>query len=460
MEYLKGLSLERITHVTGGRYAGPEENKEKMITGVTADSRNVRPGSLFIPIKGERVDGHDYIEEVMEKGALCTFTEHDMGNQPYSCIVVKSAIEAMQKLAAYYRQILGIPVIGITGSVGKTSTKEMIASVLRVRYRVRKTEGNLNNEIGLPLTIFGIKEEDEIAVLEMGISDFGEMRVLTQMANPDTAVITNIGYSHLEFLHDRDGILKAKSEIFENLKPGGNIVLNGDDDKLCTIKSVKGIKPVTFGLSESSDIYADHIRSLGFSGSEAMIHTPLGNIPVSIPMPGEHMVYNACAAACIGLIYGLSLSEIKRGIEGAKTITGRFHIIDNNGVTIIDDCYNANPVSMKASIKLLSEAKGRKVAVLGDMGELGDEKLKLHGEVGRYLGALSIDVLYTCGTLSKEIEREAKAKRPSLITEHFSDLDTMENALAGRIKSGDTVLVKASHFMDFKRLVLRLKGSD
>ena len=257
---MKGLTLRRIAEVCGGTYIGRESDQEKEVTAITTDSRKAEKGGLFAAIRGERADGHDFIPSVFEKGALCVISERELPDAQGNYILTGSTLDALKAVAEEYLEQLGIPVVGITGSVGKTSTKEMIAAVLAQKYRVLKTAGNFNNELGLPLTVFRLREEDEIAVLEMGISDFGEMHRLAKIAKPDTCVITNIGPCHLEFLGDRDGVLKAKTEIFDFLRPDGHIILNGDDDKLSTIQEVKGIRPVFFGIDKENTVYADRIE--------------------------------------------------------------------------------------------------------------------------------------------------------------------------------------------------------
>ena len=238
---MKNLTLENLTKVCGGVYSGPSDKLEQEVSSITTDSRKAEAGTLFVPIVGERVDAHKFIPQVMEAGALATLSERILENADFPYIKVESSLQAVKDIAEFYLQQLQIPVVGITGSVGKTSTKEVIASVLKEKYRTLKTQGNFNNELGLPLTVFRLRDEDEIAVLEMGISDFGEMTRLAKIARPDTCVITNIGTCHLENLGDRDGVLKAKTEIFKYLKKDGHIVLNGDDDKLCTVKEYEGI---------------------------------------------------------------------------------------------------------------------------------------------------------------------------------------------------------------------------
>ena len=351
---------------------------------------------------------------------------------------------------------LSIPVVGITGSVGKTSTKEVIASVLKEKYRTLKTQGNFNNELGLPLTVFRLRDEDEIAVLEMGISDFGEMTRLAKIAKPDTCVITNIGTCHLENLGDRDGVLKAKTEIFGFLKENGHIILNGDDDKLSTIKEYRGIKPVFFGMSDSCEVYADEIWSRGLKGMSCRIHVGGDAFQADIPMPGRHMVYNALAATAVGRIYGLTLEQIRHGIETLEAISGRFHMIETDRFLIVDDCYNANPMSMKASLDVLKDADGRRVAILGDMGELGENEVALHEEVGVHAAECGIDVCICVGPLSSHIAAKARSSENLTVIEEPTRESLLSN-LSSYVKTGDTILVKASHFMKFEEVVEKLQ---
>ena len=277
-----GMTLGRIAACCGGVYFGEEEKKETEVTGIAIDSRKVKKGGLFIPIRGERVDGHSFIPSVMEAGALACLSEQKLDDAAGAYILVGSTKEALKKIAAYYRQVLGILVVGITGSVGKTSTKEMIASVLKEKFCVHKTAGNFNNEIGLPLTIFEIRQEHEIAVLEMGISDFGEMHKLAEIANPDICVITNIGLCHLENLKSRDGILKAKTEVFDHMHRDGIVILNADDDKLASVHKVNGKEPMRYGLKQG-DAYASDIVSLGMEGIRMQLHVGEQSRTVSIP---------------------------------------------------------------------------------------------------------------------------------------------------------------------------------
>ena len=460
---MKNMTLENIEKA-GGRYIGTEAEKKTEVLGVVIDSRQVESGYLFVAIPGEKVDGHKFIPDVFAKGAAAVLSEQQLEDPAGPYILVESTTKALRDLAEYYRKSLDIKVVGITGSVGKTSTKEMIASVLSEKYRVLKTEGNYNNEIGLPLTIFKIRAEHEVAVLEMGISEFGEMHRLATMANPDICVITNIGLCHLENLKTRDGILKAKTESFAHLKKDGIAILNGDDDKLSTIRQVGDKEPVFYGMEEKMEyredakksVYATGVENLGLYGMQARIHTPEGERDVRIPIPGEHNVYNALAATAVGLSLGLSLDQISAGILKAKTIGGRTNLLNTGSMTVIDDCYNANPVSMKASIDVLATAEGRKIAVLGDMGELGENEKKLHYEVGEYLAKKEIDVLFCAGELSEEIAKAAQKESKTCEVYYFKTRDALLEQLLPFLKKGDTVLVKASHFMEYPKIVKAL----
>lgn len=466
---MRNLSLKNIALACEGTYVGPSELEDKVICGAVIDSRLVDKDYLFIPIKGERVDGHSFIPQVFEKGAACVLSEVELENSAGPYIRVESSEVALKKIAAFYRQNLPIKVVGISGSVGKTSTKEMIASVVAQKYSVHKTAGNFNNEIGLPLTIFGIRSEHQVAILEMGISDFNEMHRLAEEANPDIAVITNIGLCHLENLGTRDGILQAKTEMFDHMKEGGVAILNGDDDKLAT-KSVVNGKPAVFyglGVEPKTDengvamaeksIYATNVENLGFDGMQTTIYTPQGNFDAHISIPGEHNVYNALAATAVGLELGITLDEIKKGIEEAKTIAGRTNLIHANGMNVVDDCYNANPVSMEAALDVLSHAKGRTIAVLGDMGELGENEAELHYGVGKCVAEKQIHTLFCAGTLAQEYKRgvEDVLQQAGGNCEvfHFPERDEMIKELLSYVKSGDSILIKASHFMDFPKVV-------
>ncbi len=456
---MKQLSLRNIAAASHGIYHGDGALLDREIAGVAIDSRKVEADFLFVPIKGARVDGHTFIPQVMESGALCTLTEQPLSDVSFPWIQVPSTADALRDIAAFYRNSLDIKVVGITGSVGKTSTKETIASVLSQKYRVLKTEGNYNNEIGLPLTVFQIRPEHQVAVLEMGIDHFGEMHRLASVSQPDICVITNIGLAHMENLGSRDGILKAKTEVFDHLKPDATVILNGDDDKLCTVSQVQGKAPVFFGLDSSRDAWADGIENLGLRGTRCTLHLPAGDVRVHIPLPGEHMVYNALAGACTGLALGLSLEEIREGLATLRTIAGRSNLIDTGSLLIIDDCYNASPASMKSSLDVLATAEGRKVAVMGDMFELGPGERELHYNTGVYAARKGIDVICCIGSLSRSTWEGARSQRTadSGSVLYFETRDEFLDKMKNVIQKGDTVLVKASHGMEFSKIVETLQ---
>lgn len=461
---MKHLTLEKIAEACSGIYKGKESEKEREVSCVVLDSRKLEAGGCFIAAAGERTDGHRFIPDVLARGAACVVCEQIPDGAEGNFIVVRDSFQALRDIAEYYRSTLTIPVIGITGSVGKTSTKEFIAAVLSEKYKVLKTEGNYNNEIGVPLTLLQVRQEHEIAVVEMGINHFGEMRNLSKMAKPDACVITNIGECHLEFLGSREGVLRAKTEIFEFLSEDGTVCINGDDDMLRTIELVKHKRPVRYGFLEENDYYADQILEKGLLGSEARLHTPSGSFTVKISLPGSHMILNALAAAALAQQYGLTIEEIQKGIARVRPVGGRSNLIECKNMTLIDDCYNANPVSMKAALDMLSLAEGKQIAILGDMGELGEKQEQYHVEVGAYAVEKGITALICIGRLSKAMYQGAcrnKEKRLSntivLYYERIEDL--FSEKLFEEIRTGSglsketTVLVKASHSMEFFKIV-------
>ena len=454
---MKGITPLNIINWCGGTYKGPDDILNTEVASITTDSRKHEDGCLFIPIKGAHFDGHDFIPQMIDEGALVCLTERQEYADGYPCIYVESTLEAIKIIAREYLKGLDVKVIAITGSVGKTSTKEMIYSVVSTKYRTLKTMGNFNNSLGLPLTIFNLREDDEVAVLEMGINHFGEMTELSSIAPPDISVITNIGECHLEFLGDRDGVLKAKTEMFRNLKPGGKIVLNGDDDKLITVRDVNGTKPVFYGIDTRRDIFADNIKVNGIYGTDFTVRGMGHEFDVRIAIPGRHMVLNALAAVSCGMLLGIDPSDIKAGLEKAEGISGRLNIINNRDIIIIDDCYNANPVSMKAALQILENSRGRRVAVLGDMGELGENSDSFHREIGEYAAA-KCDILVTVGERSENMAEAALKTMPEDRVYHFDDTESFIKESANVIKKGDTVLVKASHVMGFERVIESLRS--
>lgn len=456
---MKNLTLENITKACRGTYHGDESILCQEVEGVVIDSRKVQPGYLFVAIDGERVNAHKFIPDTIEKGALCVVSHEDLGETDYPYILVESTGQALLDIAKLYRDSFDVKVVGITGSVGKTSTKEMIASVLAQKYNVHKTLGNFNNEWGLPITIFEMNEDHEAAILEMGVNHFGEMRRLSSVASPDICVITNIGVAHLEFFKTREGIYQEKTQMIQDMKNGGTIILNGDDDLLSQTGPIKGVTPIFFGLNDGNQFYADNVEALGLRGTSCTIHLPDGvSFDCIVPLPGIHMVSNALAGTAVGYTLGLTPEEIKAGIEGLPSIPGRNNIIKTARLIILDDCYNANPISMKASIDVLNMAIGRKVAILGNMGELGNNEQDLHHEVGEYAAAQGIDLVCGIGSLAKNLVdgvTESNSNTKGLWFETKADFLAAADEI---IQDGDNVLVKASHGMEFPEIVDALKS--
>ena len=465
---MKNLTLGNIAEACGGKLYGCGEWKDmEEVEGVVLDSRLVEAGYLFIATKGERVDGHSFIRQALQKGAAGVVCEKlpEVMEEKDSFILVEDSFQALKDIAEFYRMQLDITVVGITGSVGKTSTKECIAAVLAEKYKVLKTEGNFNNEVGLPLTILKIRDWHEVAVVEMGISDFGEMHRLSKIARPDICVLTNIGHCHLENLKSRQGILKAKTEIFDFMKEDGMVCLNGDDDMLETIAEVKGRKPMTFGRGERNRVYADQVENKGLFGSSAAVHVDDEIFDMDIPLPGEHMIYNALAAVCVGSLLGMTGEEMRNGMAKVEAVSGRSHILRLKDRVVIDDCYNANPVSVCAAIDLLGTALSRKAAVLGDMFELGEEEKKMHAEVGAYAVKNGIDVLVCIGALAESMYEEAikTAEKSGISKEqiyYFKEKKEFLNKWRDILQKGDTVLVKASHGMAFHEIIESLEADE
>lgn len=479
------LSVREIAEACRGKLVlRGHVNGDTHVSSAVIDSRKIEAGGVFFATIGERVDGHRFVSQVFEAGAGLAVvqktpeqvqeeTDTDCSHWG-SYVLVEESLQALKCVAEYYRSKLDIRIVGITGSVGKTSTKEFIAGVLAEKLNVLKTEGNFNNEIGVPLTLLRIRENHEAAVVEMGISDFGEMHRLSKMVRPDVCVITNIGQCHLENLKTRDGILRAKSEIFDFMAEDGEICLNGEDDKLSTLTEVKGHKPHFFGLggNPAEEVAAVDIESHGLWGSDAVLQfhssenpervNKKADLSVHVPLPGAHMVLNAAAAACVAGIFGLSGQEIVRGIAKMEPVSGRNNLIRLSKYTLIDDCYNANPASMRAAIDLLAMADTQKVAILGDMFELGENSDALHAGVGEYAAAAGIDRIICVGENSRHTFLAAAdhAEEKTQII-HFPDRETLLKALEEKqeeyIPGGSTVLIKASHGMEFVRVLEFLK---
>lgn len=447
------LSIEAIIKAVDGKCLNLEQiDKTKCIEAIATDSRNIPAESLFVPLRGERFDGHVFIKDVYDKGAKVTLTMNSEVVDARLCHVqVKDTNKALLDLARAYRQQFDIPVVGITGSVGKTSTKEMVAAVLSGKFKVHKTEGNFNNEIGLPLTLFKLEKAHEAAVIEMGMNHFGEIHNLSTTACPQIGIITNIGTSHIENLGSREGILKAKLEILDGLSQEGLLIVNGDNDLLSTLKDV-GVAVTTYGLSNQNDYWAKAIHSKG-TQTYATVVSPRETYEIAIEALGEHMVYNTLAAIAAAEHLGLNKDEILTGLTHYKPTQMRMHITTlENGITVIDDTYNASLDSMKAALTVLKdyETEGRKIAVLGDMFEMGDFAPKLHEEVGMFAKTAGLNQLFTIGELAECIHKGYACEEGA---QHYKTKALFLEQLQENLQAGDTVLFKASRGMHFEELV-------
>lgn len=447
------LSVKEIAEAVGGVCLNditPEE-----VVNISIDSRKIEPNSLFIPIKGDNFDGHSYISKVFEKGAIVTLSEYkEIVDDRLTTIFVEDTKQALLQLSSYYRSLFNLPIIAVTGSVGKTTTKDMIAAVLSGKYNVHKTQGNYNNEIGLPLTLFELKKEHEIAVLEMGMNHFGEIHNLSMTAKPHIGVITNIGTSHIENLGSREGILQAKLEILDGLDNKGLIIVNGDDELLQTVKETK-FPIVRCGKDDRNPYYAKEITCESMKVSATLI-TPRAEYQVQVNAPGEHMIYNTLVAIAVAEKLGLTKAEILNGINTYTPGKMRMNIIhEPSGVTIIDDTYNASPDSMKAAINVLAGYKtsGRRIAVLGDMLEMGEFAPELHQEVGRYVAQSNIDIICTIGKAAEYIYQGALQGDKDQLKKKYKDKEAFINEVSAWINKEDVILFKASRGMQFEKMV-------
>ena len=447
---MKSISLQTVAEWVGGRLCG--ENKE--INNVSIDSRTVDASTLFIAIKGDRFDAHDFVKDVEKSGAAAVMCHREV-DCGLPVIYVDDTKKAFVELAKNYRKSFdGLKVIGLTGSVGKTTTKEMTYEVVSRKYRAIKTEGNLNNDIGLPKTLLRLESDTQAAVIEMGMSAFGEISLLTKTCLPDIGIITNIGVSHIEHLGSRDGILKAKLEILDGMKKGSPLILNGDNDKLSTVKN-DDYKLIFFGIeNEKADVRAFDIKENG-SDTEFFVKAYSKTQKVTIPTVGIHNVYDALAAYTVGLLLELPAEEIAKALENYTPSGMRQRLKEVNGVKIIEDCYNASPDSQRAALNVLSDMNaGRKIAVLGDMLELGDYSETAHREVGKFAAEKKIDVLYAFGEQSKYIAEEAEKGVERVLW--FDDKAQLAKTLVQDVKSGDCVLFKASRGMKLEEIIEKL----
>lgn len=449
---MEKITLQEVTKAVGGIC-----DFNCVVEDISIDTRTITPGCLFIALKGENFDGHNFIEKAFEAGAVAVVSSKAMP-QYENVVVVKDTSKALIDLARFYKSRFSAFTVGVTGSVGKTSTKEMIYTILSVKGKTLKTKGNFNNEVGMPLTIFNMTKDTVSAVLEMGMSDFGEISLLTGVAKPNVGVITNIGVSHIETLKTRENILKAKLEILEGMEPDAPLILNGDDDLLVTVDSLMDHPIIYFGTSETtSDVTASDIVSDG-ENTYFTINYYGKNIRATIPTVGKHNVLNALAGFCVGLVADIAPEQIVGAMKWYKNASMRQNTTEVKGITVIEDCYNASPASMQAAIDVLTslDCKGRRFCVFGDMLELGDISEQAHVDVGKNVGRAKVDFLLTYGERGKEIKRGAMMVGMKNVL-HFDDKNALASYLASNAKIGDAIIFKASRGVKLEEAIEKFK---
>lgn len=444
------LKLSEIAAACGGTLINGDG--DAVVTAFSTDSRDCKPGVLFVPIRGERVDGHSYIGKAFEAGASASFTEKEP--VPGGALIqVPDCRAALQKTAAYYRGRFDLPIVGVTGSVGKTTLKEMVAQVLTAKFNVHRTAGNQNSQVGVPITVCGLKKEHTAAVIEMGVSMPGEMARIAAVVKPTCAVMSNIGVSHIEYMKTRENILAEKAHIADFIPDGGALFVNGDDDLLPTLKNTCGHRVVTYGLSPACDWHASALNEAD-KGTFFTCTGPGGeSMELFVPAAGRHNVRNALAAMAVARFLGVPAEDAARALAAYKAPAMRQQIVETGGITIIDDSYNASPDSMRSALDVLHsrQVSGKRAAVLADMLELGAYAKEGHFSVGQYARERGVDLLVTVGTLAKDI-----ALGYGEGARHFDTNAEAAAFLREALSPGDAVLIKGSRGMKTEEIAKAL----
>ena len=450
------LTSDQVAAIVGGRRLAAA--MDPLISGLSTDSRTLQSGDLFVPLKGPNYDGHDYLRQAVEHGAAACLSEEVVGGLPVPVIQVADTLQALGELARAIRSGFDGPVLAITGTTGKTSTKEMLASILAQSSDGLKTEGNFNNLIGLPLTLARLSEDHRWMVLELGMSQHGEIERLTQIAQPDVALITNVGAGHLAGVGNIDGVARAKGELFSGLNAGATAVVNRDDALIAALPIADGVRVIDFSLQGDAMVRATSICSGQHACFE--LHVGSGQVTVELPLPGRHQVYNALAAAAAAYAVGCSLQQIAAGLGCVKMAAGRLEVRTlPQGTTVLDDSYNANPQSMQAALSVLGDwpCRGVKIAVLGDMLELGDVSEECHEELGRLAAQRADQVLcygdWAAAVLKGVVEQGGQG---GICTSHVEIVAWLER----QICEDDCILVKGSRGMRMEKVVHALLAQD
>lgn len=445
------MMLSQAAQVLSGRVVG----KDVRFMAVTSDSRKLAQGDLFIALRGEKFDGAEFVNQAAQSGAVAALVNADnYSDQPFDCplLLVEDTRFALGKLAAHWRKQFDIPLVAITGSNGKTTVKEMLASILRLAAGAEDallaTQGNFNNDIGMPLTLLRLNERHRFAVIEMGMNHFGEIDYLTRIAAPNVALINNASSAHLQGLGSVGAVAQAKGEIFSGLRDYGTAIINSDDAFAPLWRTLAGANQLLeFGLNLQADVtgtWQPHDNGLQLD-----VHSPLGNFVANLQVPGQHNACNALAATAAAIALNVSLETIAAGLENFGGVAGRLQrSVGKHGETIIDDTYNANPASLRAAISVLANASGKRILVLGDMGELGDDAATFHAEMGVEARRAGIEKLFALGDLSLKAVREFGSD-----ARHFTSIEDLQNELSKELDANTTVLVKGSRFMKMERVV-------
>jgi len=457
------IKAEEIVKATGGKLL--KGDPQTAVTGISIDTRTLSEGMAFFALKGEKTDGHAFLNDAARAGSAALIIEkEDILLSDFSCpdstaiIKVDNTEQALQELAAWYLSLFDIRKIGITGSTGKTSTKEMLFYILSEKYKTIRNQGNYNNLIGLPLSVFQVDKNTEAAIFEMGMDRLGEIHRLAEIVRPNAAIITNIGVSHLERLGSRENILKAKTEICDFFKKDNTLIVNGDDDLLSKNHSNGNYNFISVGKKEGSELRIAELKDLSEKGIEFCLITGNKRVKYCINSPGVHNSTNGALAVAAALLFDVSMEQAALGLARFFSSDKRLNIISGNGIKIIDDTYNASPDSMKAALEVLSSAAGiRKIAILGDMFELGDEEEEFHRSIGEYASQKGINVLLSVGKNAKQISLGAQGGKVK--TSHFENKDMLIAALPQWIIEGDTILVKGSRGMEMDEIVKYLKDT-
>ena len=449
---MKTLTLGQVEKATGGKRI--KGNNNEKIIGVCADSRKGQPGFLFFALPGEHNDGHEFLESAKASGCIGAVISRDIEDFPMDhCIMVEDTLKALQELSLYFLETFSITKVAITGSTGKTTTKDMVATICETKFKTAKTQGNYNNDIGLPLTILSMDEGTEVGIFEMGMDQPGEIHFLATLVKPDIGIITNVGHSHLEKLGSRENILKAKLEVVTYFNEANTLIINGDGDILTESAAKGNYKTITTGANKNSDYKVSNIKD-NEEGISFDLELAEEKHQVILPVHGSHNAFNGALALACGRELGISLEDGLRGLGNLVLTENRLEISQKDNIKVIDDTYNASPDSVRSAIDVLLAQKGqRKIAILGDMFELGEEAEKYHYEIGKYAGEQGVDVVVTVGDLAYNIALGAREYLLEELVLSYANREAFLPEVQSLIRSGDVVLVKASRGMQLEEIV-------